>query len=1158
MRLTTFVCFAIVFAALFAAGMYGQVITASIEGIVLDPAGAAVPNVKISATDTSTGLVVHVTTASDGRYSFPSLPPGGPYSITVELLGFNTETRSGITLLVNQTVRLDFTLKVGATSETIQVTGAAPLVESSTASMGQVITSKSIADLPLNQRNAYSLVFLAPGVEGNVSFSYNSDNFSINGGRPGSTDILVDGIPSSPGLANPIVGIAVFPSVDAVQEFKVQTNMYSSEFGRSGSGLINLIYKSGTNHFHGSAFEFLRNSDLDANTFFSNKAGMPLPNFKRSQFGGSLGGPVEIPKVYKGTNKTFFFVDYEGLRQGSATTLQTTVPTGAQRAGDFSQTFNAAGAPVVVYDPNTTVPQGTGYVRTPFPGNGIPANRIDPVARNIVKYYPLPNQPGLPFSGTNNYYVATTSVLNTNSVDAKIDENLNDRSRFFVRYSRLGLNQPAPAELPSAIRVAQNAPDNQAQTNNSAALDYTLSLSATNLLEFRYGFARIKLNYTSISLGFDPTTLGFPSYIAANADHLLFPGIAVANYYSLGNPGQGDTRFPGFDSHMLGVENSRIFGAHTLRFGVEGRLFRSNDMESGSSTGNFTFSAGLTQGPNPNTASTTAGNSVAALILGGGSGSLLIDSKDGATQSFYYGAFIQDDWKVTRRLTLNVGLRYDLDIPRTERYNRMETFNPTIASPLAAATGIAGLKGGTVFVGVNGVSRRQFDPQWTNFDPRFGIAYQASKNTVIRGGYGIFFAATLRPANATIGNEGFSAETDFTASPNGLTQNAFLSNPFPNGLNHPVGSTQGLLTGIGSTFENPVTGDNTVPYTENWDIDVQRQLPGDILIDAAYVGSHGVNLNKSGENQLNLNQLMPQAISLGSQLQQSVANPFYGIITTGPEASPTIPLYYLMTPFPQFTTVQASFPTGGYSGYNAFQLKVEKRFSHCLSTLLSFTGQKLIDDFSQISNVGNQTGGIQNIYDDKQQRSLSSNDQSRRLVISGTYQLPIGRGNFFGKNWNRAVDSLIGGWQVNGIYTYTTGFPISVTAANNCTGCGIQTLRPNNNGHTAELSGDVSQRLSQYFDTSVFSQPAAFTFGNVGRTLPDVRNPSAHNIDISLFKSFKPIERLTAEFRAEAFNLLNQVVFGGPGTAINSNTFGVISSQANAPRSIQFALKLLF
>ena len=1137
--------------------LWSQVITASIEGTVLDPAGAAVPNAKLDAVDTSTGLEVHTTGAADGRYSFPSLPPGGPYTITVQANGFSIERRAGITLLVNQALRLDFSLKIGTASETVQVTGAAPLVESTTASMGQVVTSQNIVDLPLNQRNTYSLVFLAPGVQGDVSFTYNSDNFSINGGRPGTTDMLVDGIPSAPNLANPIVGIAVFPSVDAVQEFKVQTNMYSAEFGRSGSGIINIIYKSGTNAFHGTLYEFLRNSDLDANSFFSNLNGTPLPNFKRNQFGGSIGGPVEIPRVYKGKNKTFFFFDYEGLRQGAAATLQTTVPTALQRIGNFSQTFNSSGQLVTIYDPTTTVSQGTGYVRSPYPGNMIPAERLDPVAKNIVNYYPLPNQPGALYTGVNNYYVASNNVLNSNSIDTKVDEDLTDRSRFFARYSRQTLNNPAPVYLPASIRMAQNAPDNQAQTNNSAALDYTLTLSPSDLLEMRYGFARIKLNYQSISLGFDPTTLGFPTYIAANADHLLFPGIAATNYYSLGNPQQGDTRDPGFETHILAVENSRILSAHTLRFGVESRLLRSNDTESGSSTGNFSFTQAITQGPNPNAASTTAGNAIASLLVGVGNGSILIDSKDDATQSHYYGAFIQDDWKVTRRLTLNLGLRYDLDIPRTERYDRMETFNETIPSPLAGPAGIAGLRGGTVFVGVNGAGRRQFDPRYTNFDPRFGFAFQATPNTVVRGGSGIFYAASLRVANATIGNEGFSASTNYTGSLDGLTPSVYLSNPFPTGINKPVGNTQGLLTGIGTSFENPLTGDNTVPYMENWDIDLQHQFPGDILIDVAYVGSHGVNLNMAGEGNFNIDQLTPEAIALGTKLQQSVSNPFYGTITTGPEAGPTIPLSYLAAPFPQFTTIYASFPTGGYSDYNSFQLKVEKRFSHGLSALLAFTGQKLIDNFSQLSNVGNETGGIQNVYDERSERSVSSNDRSRRLVISGTYQLPVGRGKALGKNWNRALDSLIGEWQVNGIYTYQTGFPLSVTAANTCTNCGVNTIRPNNNGQSAALSGAVSQRLKEYFNTSAFSQPAPFTFGDAPRTLPDVRAPSSHNIDLSLFKEFKPLERLTVEFRAEAYNLLNQVVFGMPNLSINSNQFGVISSQSNSPRTIQFALKLI-
>jgi hypothetical protein len=908
MKSASAVFFAILLSVFVMTSAPSQVITGSVNGIVLDPAGAAVPNAKVRTVNTATNLEVRTATDADGRYTFPSLPPGGSYSITVEASGFKTEQHTGISLEVNQALRIDFNLKIGASTETIQVTATAPLIESNTAAMGSVITAQNIVNLPLNQRNAYSLVFLAPGVQGDVSFTYNSDNFSINGGRPGTTDILVDGIPSAPNLANPIVGIAVFPSVDAVQEFKVQTNSYSAEFGRSSSGIINLIYKNGTNQVHGSAYEFLRNSDLDANSFFANRSGVPLPNFKRNQFGGSLGGPVEIPGGYKGRDKTFFFFDYDGLRQGSATRLQTTVSTAAQRTGDFSKTLNAAGQIVTIYDPTTTVPQGSGFVRSAFPSNVIPANRIDTVARDVVNYYPLPNQPGAANSGANNYYLAATGVLNTNSIDAKIDENLGDRSRFFVRYSRQTLDQPAPVELPADIAVAQRGPDNQAQTNNSAAVDYTLTLSPTNLIEMRYGFARIKLDYRSISLGFDPTKLGFPSYLTANADHLIFPGIAPTNYYALGAPGQGDTRDPGFETHILAVENTRILSAHTLRFGAETRLLRSNDTESGSSAGNFSFTSAITQGPNPNAASTTAGNAIASLLLGVGSGSMIIDSKDDATQSHYYAAFFQDDWKVTRTLTLNLGLRYDLDIPRTERYNRMETFNTTIPSPLAGPTGLSGLHGGAVFVGKGGTSRRQFDPQWHNFDPRFGFAFQATPNTVIRGGFGVFYAASLRVANATIGNEGFSSVTNYAGSPDGLTPAVYLSNPFPTGLNLPVGSSQGLLTGIGSSYENPLTGDNKVPYTLNWDFNVQRQLPGGILVDAAYVGNHGVHLNLGGENNYNLNQLTPDVIGLGTRLQQSVANPFYRVITTGPEATASVPLAYLLAPFPQFTGVDASFP----------------------------------------------------------------------------------------------------------------------------------------------------------------------------------------------------------------------------------------------------------
>ena len=1157
MKIYVLLRYAIFLCVLMGVYVFGQVVTASLEGIVRDPTGAVVPSAHVRIVNTSTNVETQATTNSEGRFFVPSLPPGGRYSVIVEAAGFKKEERTGITLEVNQSARVDISLQIGSATETVKVSGEAPLLEPTTAAMGQVVDNRSVVNLPLNQRNAYALVFLVPGVTGSTSYQFNSANFSMNGGRPGSSDILVDGIPSSPPLVNPIQGFGVFPSVDSVQEFKVQTNSYSAEFGRSTSGIVNLIYKSGTNQFHGSAFEFLRNSDLDSNSFFSNLHGVPLPSLKRSQFGGSLGGPVEIPKLYHGRDKTFFFFAYEGLRQGSANTLTTSVPTALQRTGNFSQTLNAAGQPVIIYDPTTTVASGSGYVRTPFPGNIIPASMINPVATNVVKYYPLPNQPGAANSGLNNYYGSGTSVVNSSQIDAKVDENINDRNRFFVRYSRRNLQVPFTPLFPAADVVAQNG-GTQPQVSNSAAIDYTFTVSPTFLMEFRYGFARTALDWIPISYGFNSTSLGLPGYIAANADKLLFPGFAPQNYYTLGNAAQGVFKRTGFESHLLGVNNTKVLSNQTLKFGWEGRLIRVNDTESGSSTGNFSFTPAITQGPNPNAASSTAGNSIASLLLGVGSGQMIIDSKDAAAESEYYGWYFQDDWKITTKLTLNLGLRYDFDLPRTERYNRMETFNPSVPSPLASETGLTGLRGGLEFPGVNGNSRRQYSPQLTDWAPRFGFAYQLTKNTVLRGGYGIFYGPSYRQAGATIGNEGFSSVTSYVGSPNGLTPSLYIGNPFPAGLNPIVGSSQGLLTGIGSAaFETPITGDNKVPYTENWDFDIQRQLPGNVLVDASYVGSHGVHLNESGENDFNLNQLSPEALTLETKLQQNVPNPFFGIITTGPLAAATVPQSYLVAPYPQFIGIDASYMTGGYSIYHAFQLKVEKRFSQGLSALLSFTGQKLIDEYAIISNVGNNTGGIQNIYNLKGERGVSSNDISKTLVVSGVYILPFGRGQRFGGNWNRVVDSALGGWQINAIATYQTGFPLSPTTQNT-SDSGSNVLRPNVNGQSPVLSGSVTGRLNEFFNTSVFSQPAPFTFGDVGRTLPNVRAEGNQNIDFSLFKNFQVKERLTMQFRAEAFNLLNQVVFGIPNMVLSSGQFGVISTQSNTPRQMQFALKLLF
>jgi hypothetical protein len=1134
------------------ASLHAQTTTASVGGTIKDMTGAAVPNAIVRVANEETGREFQVSSSSQGDFLVTALPPGR-YTVAVEAPGFKKLQRSSLTLEVNQVLRLDLGLELGTLTETVEVSAAAQLLETATSAGGQVITNRNITNLPLNARNPYALVLLVPGVHGNIGFRFNEVNFSVNGGRPGSNEILLDGIPSAPPLVNPIQGFAVFPSVDAVQEFRVQSNNYSAEFGRSGGSIVNLVYKSGTNNLHGSLFEFLRNSRLDSNNFFSNARGIPLGSFRRNQFGASVGGPVVLPRLYNGRNRTFFHFTYEGLRQSVARTLLTTVPTELQRAGDFSQTRNAAGALVVIYDPQTTGTVGNVLTRQPFLGNRIPADRIDPVAARVMQYFPKPTGPGDPNSGTNNFAAQGSERTGINQTDIKVDENINDSHRFFVRASWRNYTTTPADFFPSDVLIAQ-ADGAQPQQSSGAAVQYTWTATPTNVLEFRGGFARVTPQFLPRSDGFDPTQLGFPSYIAANADRAVFPRFAATGYTAIGNGGS-TWRNNAHQTLNFSVNNSKITSKHWLKFGFEGRVLRVNVFEAGNPSGNFTFTRNLTQGPDPNRASTVAGDAIASMLLGAGTGVYTRKFKDAASQSTYYALYFADDWKVTPKLTLNLGLRYELDVPRTERYDRMNYFDPLIASPLAQQTGLGDLRGGLVFVGVDGRPRSEFLLDRNNWAPRFGFAYQAMQRLVLRGAYGIFYSPSPTAAAGTVGRFGFSSDTEFIAAPDGLRPINRLSDPFPNGMAPIAGSDARLLTGVGSPITAPLRH-TVVPYTQNWSFNIQYELPRGLLVETGYVGSRGIQLNASGENTTNLNQLRPETLQLGTQLQQSVANPFYGMVTTGPLAARTVPRSFLERPFPQFTTISPLYMSGASSTYHSMQFKADKRFSAGMSFMVAYTLAKLIDDFSFISNVG-RNANQQNIYDRRSERAVSPNDVAQRFVTSLVYELPFGRARRFGSSLPGVLDILVGGWQVNGILTLQGGQPLTLTTTNT-SNSGSAVLRPNNNGRSARLSGSVHDRLHRYFDTSVFSQPEPFTFGNTGRTLPDVRSHGLRNLDFSLFKNFRVTEKATVQFRAEAFNLTNTPQFGFPDMNFASQQFGVISSQANEPRQIQFGLKVLF
>ncbi len=1138
--------------------------TAEVTGRIADPTGAVIQGAAVTMTHIGKGIDRESRSNEDGYYTLPLLEPG-TYRMTVQMSGFKPVTRSGITLQVQQVARIDFTLEVGEVHEKVTVTEEAPLLDSTTSSVGHVVDNTKIVNLPLNERNPFALAFLVPGVTGNVRFqgAGQGNIISVNGGRGGSTEFLVDGVPAAVPLVNPAQGFSTLPSVDAVREFKVQTNNYSAEFGRSGSGIINLIYKSGTNQLHGSVFEFLRNSVLDANGWQRNRQGLERESFKRNQFGASLGGPVVLPG-YDGHDKTFFFASYEGLRERSAATLLTTVPTEAMRRGDFSELRNSAGQPIVIYDPATTVRQGSGFVRQAFPGNIIPPGQIDPVGRNLVPFFPLPNLPGEPVTGINNFAASGTNGTDNDSFDVKIDQHLSDRQRFFARYSRRDLTIRPPDFFPREI-LAADPGILVAEESNTFSFDYNFTISPTYLLNVRLGANRLRRVLDLRGAGgefgadFDPSQeLGFPAYIRENADALVFPRIGPAGYLAIGRS-NAQRQSPGFETHSLHVANTKVLTRHQLKFGFEGRLLRVNAKEAGNAVGVYDSGRNFTQGPNPLAASSTAGDGFASFLLGLGSGTHSRFFKVVSTQNYYWGFYLADDWKVTSKLTLNLGLRYDLETPRTERFNRQNYLDLQAPSPLAGPAGIPDLKGGLVFVTEQ--DRREFDTDRNNWSPRFGFAYQARSKTVVRGAYGLFYAPSPQSARGTIGNVGFRANTPWLGTVDGVTPNHFLRDPFPDGFTPVSGSSLGLLTGVGTGISGPLR-ETVTPYTQQWNFGLQQELPGGLLIEATYVGSRGVQLNDGNTEQgLTLNQLRPEHLALGSQLLQSVPNPFFGVIPTGTLAGRTIQRRFLLRPFPHFDAVSALTATGANSFYHSFQLKAEKRLSQGLSLLVAYTNAKLIEDASSSNAQGfvdGQTAPRQNIYDRQAERAIAPGDISQRLVFSYIYELPFGRGRSFGRDWNRVADALLGGWQINGITSLQTGQPLSISAPNTCN-CFNPSLRPNVSG-SAKLSGPVKDRLTSYFDTSVFSQPAQFSFGNAPRTLPDVRRPGLQNWDFSLFKNFRASERWTVQFRAEAFNLFNQTQFGLPNTDFGSlnRGFGEITSQANDPRQVQFGLKILF
>ncbi len=1140
--------------------LYAQTATGTLEGRVTDASGAIVPDAKVTITSNQTNTSSELASNSAGSFVKPFLQPG-LYSVTVEKQGFKRYIEKEVRVNVQQTVSLEIVLPVGETATTLEVSASSAQLSTASSTVSTVIGNKAIMDLPLNGRNPFALASLSPGViPGGGSTPW------ISGGRNASSEITIDG--TSVILPENNVGInalAYTPPVDSVQEFSIVTNSLAAEYGRTGGGTINVSTRGGGNQFHGSGYEFLRNSKLDANNFFSNRNRIALGAFQRNQFGGTIGGPVSIPKIYDGKNKTFFFFSEQSTIQRSASLFSATVPLPQWLNGDFSGLKNASGQDITIYDPLTAVNDGTGnYIRQPFANNTIPTNRIDAVAARARTYYVAPNSvPTNQFTQANNFNAASKAPSSSHQFDARIDHNFSSKFTMFGRGS-YNVSKSSPVNFFGNLGTPSG--DGPSRTDNfNVALNANYTLSPTTILNVNYGLGRFNNNRSAFSQGFDLTQLGFAPAVKNVAQNLEFPRMDISGVTSL-----GQATFTTLNnvptSHVLTGSATKVLTRHTIKGGAEIRKWFLNFTQLGNPSGAYSFNQGFTQ-RNPVQAVGTQGFGLASFLLGTANSGSMSHDPQAASSSFYWGGYIQDDWKVTSRLTINLGMRYDVDMPRTERFNRYSFFDINATSPIAGrVAAFPNLRGAMQFVTDD--NRYQVPVDRNNVSPRFGFAYKLNEKTVVRGAYALMYAGSMMQAagaSGSAGMEGYRGSTPMQPTlDGGRTVNAFLSNPYPNGFNLPLGSAVGpnsgpstnLGLGVGESFFN----DWRNPVIQQWNFNVQRELPGNMVVEVGYAASKGNHL-VDGEGSMTYNQLPASFGDLGNSLNDLVPNPFFGVITNPSSAlsQPNVVRSQLLRPFPQYTSLNAFRKPQANSNYHALLIRVEKRFTNGLGFLASFTGSKLIDDASQTVTFLGQAGNKQDFYNRAAEKSISTQDVPQRFVFSANYDLPFGRGRKMLNSIHPAVDAFIGGWQMNGILTFQKGTPVLITQNVNNTGLGSAGQRPNNNGTSGKKEGgSVDSRIAQWFDTSVFSFAQAFRFGNVSRTSPDIRNPGLRTLDFSLFKNFRIMERTTLQFRAEAFNATNTLNLGAPNAQLGSGSTGIISGTAVGPRQIQLALRLSF
>ncbi len=1153
---------------LMACSLFGQDARGRISGKVLDPSGAPIPHASVAAIANLTRVRVTTSANESGSYELPYLDPG-TYTLEVSAQGFEAYKHTGVELRMTDRLTLDVSLKVGSVNESVVVSGQVSLLDTSSASLGQIAESKSIVDLPLAAGNTQTLLQLAPGVINMAVPNHPSlgtgavdvlSNVTVNGVRPYYTEYTIDGAPSMWGEY-----AAYSPPTEMVAEVKVQTATYDASVGRAPGGNMNIVVKTGTNQLHGVVQFFHTDQHLWGISLFSrqylyNPATGPINDAKRqyvnpltilNRGSGMLSGPVLLPKIYDGRNRTFWSFGYEGLNR-SQTTLggPATVPTLAERGGDFSALL-AAGANYQIYDPATTTAVAGGhYSRQPFAGNVIPASRLDKTALGLLKYYPAPNQPGL-IDGTNNFETQDANQNRQVSLISKVDHNFNERHREFVRYnhgSQLYIDKPLVAGNQT------NVPDRW-RRSHAGVFDDVYVFGSSLLNDFRLGFTRFDQSNHPELQGLNLESLGFTPSLANLLDPraIQFPTLNIGGYYTLGGAANNDeaTNYFTATNEVSWTKGSAIF-----HFGVEYRLYRDDGFAIGPENPSFTFNSKYTNGPLDSSAGSPIGEGLASFLLGIPSTGSVSLSSAYASQSYNYAGYIQSDWRISRTLTINTGLRYDYDGPITERYNRsVGTFDFNAVNPIAAQA-IANyakspipqvpvaqfqVNGGLTFVGVNGNPRQLWNTTNLNFAPRLALAWQLNPNTVIRTGYGIFYMPKGVDHNS-VNQTGFSQATTLNPTlDNGLSFIASLSNPYPNGLLQPLGAAGGLQTSLGQSL-TAFQAYLKSTYMQRWSFGIQRQLPKRVFLDVSYVGNRGTRLAATRQFDALPDQYLSRSPTRDqttiNALSAQVPNPFYPLLPSTGLSGTTTSVQQLLLPFPEFTGVTMNQPQG-YSWYHSLQTMAERRFANGFTAQFTWTWSKFMEATSYLNGA-----------DAMPAKVISDLDRTHVLHLSGIYELPIGKGKPLLSGAHGFVQTLFGGWQAEAIWQHNTGAPLGFGDA--------LLIAPLQN--VPLPSGQ--QALAQWFNTAAFDRKSGDQLADNLITLSTrfsgIRGPGIDLWNMSGIKNFTLPERFRLQFRAEFLNALNHTNLSDPNTTPTSAAFGSITSATGNPRSIVFGLKLSY